>query len=336
MHDLAIIIVSTNEARWLRACLPTVFAATGDLHVDVVVVANGGDADTRVLVETEFPRARVVACANHGFPHANNRALMTVDARYVLLLNPDTEILEGTFGELVSLMDASPDVGLAGCRQVGTDGELAPSMRRFPTPARLLMEALGSERWPIRTPWTGLRQLDREAYAHEFDLDWTTGSFMLLRREALESAGWLDERFFLYCDDPDLGRRVKSAGWTVRHLPQMCIVHHASKMGWSARGYAQNAYAYRLYFAKHMSPVQRRAAVAALATGYALRAVAFPAVRRAEPDAAHAMRAAFRAALGRGGPPYEPPPVVAVRPRLKPPAATATAPGEARKNRVAA
>jgi len=315
MHDLAVIIVSTNEAHWLRRCLPTVFAAAGDIATDVVVVDNGSGGATRAVVESDFPAARVVECENHGFPHANNRALMTVDARYVLFLNPDTEIVRGRLADLVARMDASPEVGLAGCRQVGPDGELHPAMRRFPTPTRLLMEALGSESWPFRAAWTGQRQLEPSEYEREFDLDWTTGSFMFVRREALESAGWLDERFFLYCDDPDLGRKIKDAGWMVRHLPQMEIVHHAGKMGWSERGFRQYAYANRIYFDKHYGALGRRAAVAAAAIGYGLRALLFPLLRRSEPDAARAMRGAFVTVIGRAGPPYEPPPTVTVRPR---------------------
>jgi GT2 family glycosyltransferase len=315
MHDLAVIIVSTNEAQWLRGCLPTVFDAAGDLDLDVVVVDNGSGGVTRAAVESQFPLARVVDCENHGFPHANNRALMTVDARYVLFLNPDTEIVEGSLADIVARMDASPEVGLAGCRQIGPDSELHPTMRRFPTPTRVLMEALGSESWPFRASWTGQRHLHLPDYTREFDLDWTTGSFMLVRREALEGAGWMDERLFLYCDDPDLGRKIKSAGWTVRHLPQMEIVHHAGKMGWSERGYGQYAYANRIYFAKHFGALQRRAAIAASAIGYGLRALLFPLLRRSEPGAARAMRAALVTVLGRAQPPYEMPPAVAVRPR---------------------
>src|SRR4051812_6167176 len=109
MHDVAVIIVSTNEAEWLRACLPTVFARAEGVDVDVVVVDNGAGDGTRELVEREFPRARVVASENHGFPHANNRALMTTDARYVLFLNPDTEIVDGTLADLAARMDAQPE-----------------------------------------------------------------------------------------------------------------------------------------------------------------------------------------------------------------------------------
>src|SRR5919198_6150190 len=114
MHDLAIITVSTNEAQWLRPCLSTVFAHIGDVSVDVVVVDNECHDRTADLVATEFPDARVVRSRNHGFSHANNRGLMTCNARYVLFLNPDTEILDGTFADLVRLMDSRPSVGLIG------------------------------------------------------------------------------------------------------------------------------------------------------------------------------------------------------------------------------
>jgi GT2 family glycosyltransferase len=283
--------------------------------VDVVVVDNDSKDGTRELVESEFPDARVVSCANHGFPHANNRALMTVDARYVLFLNPDTEVVDGTFAELLERMDDNREVGLAGCRQLMPDGELYPTMRRSPNALRLFSEALGAERWPFRASWTGQRELDLDRYVEEFELDWTQGSFMLARREALEAAGWFDERLFLYFDEPDLCLRIRQAGWTVRHLPQMCIVHHADKMGWSPRGHAQYAYAYRHYFAKHLGPLHRRAAMLAVSFGYGLRNLLFPVLRPSEPDAPRAMRAALLTVIGRGSPPYELPPPTAVRER---------------------
>jgi GT2 family glycosyltransferase len=108
VHDLAIITVSTNEAHWIRPLLPTVFAHMGDIRGDVVVVDNDSHDGTADVVATEFPEARSVWSRNHGFGHANNRALMTCNARYVLFLNPDTEILEGTFAELVRMMDERP------------------------------------------------------------------------------------------------------------------------------------------------------------------------------------------------------------------------------------
>jgi GT2 family glycosyltransferase len=314
MHDLAVIIVSTGEGHWLRAMLPTLFAHVGDLDVDVIVVDNDSSDGTAELVSSEFPEARVVWSRNHGFSHANNRALMTVDARYVLFLNPDTEILSGTFEDMVRRMDAAPEVGMAGVQQY-CQGRLYPSMRRYPNALRMLMEAIGSERLPVRTSWMGTRELNLARYEQEFDLDWTAGSFMLVRREALESAGWLDERFFLYSDETDLARRITKAGWKVRHMPHMRIVHHFSKAGFNPRGHAQFALAHRLYAAKHFSPAHRLAFVVALATHYAIRIVVYRLLHRSDPRGPEAMRRALAAVLGAAEPPYEPLAPTAVRPR---------------------
>ena len=181
------------------------------------------------LVEREFPAARVVTCDNYGFGHANNRALLTTNARYIVFLNPDTEIREGSFAELVARMDASPRLGLAGVMQITPDGQVFPTIRRFPNALRALFEAMGSERYPLRASWLGERELDLSRYERETDCDWTSGSFMLARREALESAGYFDERFFIYSEETDLCLRIKSAGWDIRHLPIMTVLHHAAK-----------------------------------------------------------------------------------------------------------
>ena len=130
---------------------------------------------------------------------------------------------------LASLVDARPEVGLAGVRQSTGDGELYPSMRRFPNALRALGEALLCEHWPVRPAWAGERVIDMDAYDHEQECDWTVGAFMVARREALLSSGIMDERFFLQCEEPDLCLRMRRAGWSVRHLPLMTIVHHAGK-----------------------------------------------------------------------------------------------------------
>src|ERR1700704_5955206 len=127
-HDLAIIIISTNEARCVTPCLTTVFARAGDAKLDVIVVDNQSTDGTRELVEGSFPGARVVSSQNGGFGYANNRGWESANARYALFLNPDTEIVDGTFGELVAAMDLRASVGLAGVRQLTGDGALYPSM----------------------------------------------------------------------------------------------------------------------------------------------------------------------------------------------------------------
>ena len=307
MHDLAVIIVSTNEAQWLRPCLTTVFERAGDISIDVVVADNSSTDGTPELARELG--ARVVTCANRGFSHANNRALETCDARYVLFLNPDTEIVEGTFEELVRALDERPTVGLAGVRQLMGDGSLFPTVRRFPNALRALGEALGSERWPVRVRWSGERELDLDRYDRELDCDWTSGSFMCARREAIASAGFLDERFFIYSEETDLCLRIKRAGWEVRHMPTLTIVHHAEKAGVRPKMAAQDAFTRVQFARKHFSPLHRLAYYTALQLRYMTR---FITARDSERRKAAA--SAIRMVLGLDDPPYGPPPEVAVSP----------------------
>jgi N-acetylglucosaminyl-diphospho-decaprenol L-rhamnosyltransferase len=309
--DLAIIIVSTNEARWLEPCIRTVFDHAGDAQLDVVVVDNHSTDGTRELVETNFPAARVVQSENHGFAHANNRGAMTSNARYVLFLNPDTEIVEGDFGELVAAMDERPAVGLAGVRQLTGDGTLWPTIRYFPSVGRALGEALLSEQWPRRPAWAGERELDLSRYEEELECDWTSGSFMLARREALLGAGLLDERFFIYSEEPDLCLRLRRAGWRTVHLPAMTIVHHAGKGGIRPRMVAQDAFARKQYAHKHFSAPRRSAYLTAVFARHAIRAtVPSPNL----PQKREAAKLAMKTLLGRERPPFGSPPPTAVRP----------------------
>lgn len=296
--DLAVVVVSANDARWLEDCLSSVYAHAGAIELETIVVDNASTDGTRELVEDRFPQARVVSSPNLGFAYGNNRGLERTRARYVLLLNPDTEILEGTLAELVALLDETPEVGIAGVRQLDGAGALLPTIRRFPNALRALGEALVSERWPLRPAWAGERVLDPRAYARAGDCDWVVGSFLLARREALLAAGVLDERFFLYSEEPDLCLRVTRAGWRVRYEPQMTIRHYAGKGGVRPRMVAQEAFARRQYARKHFSRVHRALYLAALRLRYRLRGRTL----------------ALRALGGRPTPPFMTPPAQALAP----------------------
>jgi hypothetical protein len=101
------------------------------------------------------------------------------------------------------------------------------TIRRFPNALRARGDAVTAEHLPRRPDSLGARELDRAAYDREVECDWTSGSFMFARREALESAGFLDERLFMYSEETDLCRRIRTAGWEVRHVPWMTILHYA-------------------------------------------------------------------------------------------------------------
>ncbi len=318
MHDLAVIIVSTNDAGWLSRCLESVREHAGEILLDLVVADNESSDGTAALVAERFPGARIVACRNRGFGHANNRALLTCDARYVLFLNPDTEILEGTLADLLSFLDRRPDIGLAGVRQLTPAGDLYPTIRRFPNALRALGEAIGAERFPRALAWLNSRLLNPAAYERELECDWFTGAFLLARAEALLGAGIFDERFFMSSEEVDLARRIKRAGWRVVHLPQLTILHHVhagAPLG--ERMEAQYALARRQYAEKHFSPLHRASYLSLVKLRYRLRLAA--ALARGRRGAPGGPRRALRTLRGAEPPPYGPPPMTAVAPRSESP-----------------
>lgn len=310
MTDLSVIIVSHDDRRWLDRCLRSVLAHAGDAQVEVVLVDNGTDGAARA-VQAAFASVRVLAIENHGFAHANNRGVLVASGRYIVFLNPDTEIVDGDFSELVATLERRPEIGLVGVRQVTADGTLWPTIRYFPSISRALGDSLGAERSRWRARWVGERELNFSLYDREVECDWTSGSFMCARREALLGAGLMDERFFMYSEEPDLCLRIKRAGWSVRHLPQMTILHHAGKGGRPPLVQAQEAYSRRLYAHKHFAVPYRVGYLSMIGARHGLRAVA-PG-RSSGPSRRAAARLALSTLLGRTPPPFAQPPATAVR-----------------------
>jgi N-acetylglucosaminyl-diphospho-decaprenol L-rhamnosyltransferase len=303
MHDLAVVLVSHREIAYLRACLESVFGHQGTCDMEVVLVCNGDDGSAE-LAEHEFPAVRVLRSENRGFAHACNTGLQTCRARFALLQNVDTEVRDGVYSELVTALDARPRVGAAGVLQVDPSGALLPTMRRFPSVARTLAEAFGSERWPVGSSSAGERILDPMPYRSEHRCDWISGSFLALRLEALDEVGMLDERFFLYAEELDLCLRLDRAGWEIRHLPVMTVLHHANRGQENPRLEAQGAYARRQFSAKHFPAPRRLAFDTALALGYAVRGVV-PLGDSRSSARRRAARASLRVILGRERPPFE-------------------------------
>jgi GT2 family glycosyltransferase len=138
---------------------------------------------------------------------------------------------------------------------------------------------------------------------------------MLARRAAIEAAGTLDERFFIYSEETDFCLRIKKAGWDIRHLPHMTILHHANKAGFSEKMSAQDAYAWRQYLAKNFTPGRRLAATAALSLRFGLRATLGGRDKQVNEERRRAARASLATLLGRRPPPFGPPPAQALVPR---------------------
>lgn len=287
------------------ATLRSALGATGAIDVEWIVVDSGSTDGTPDAIERAFPEVRVVRSENRGFAAGNNVGLRIARGRYVLLMNPDVEIASSSLAELVDAMDDRPGVGLASVIQRAPDGVIQYSIRRFPSVVRDVGEALFAAHWPI---FTTLQELETRArkYEHEHSVDWMVGAFLIARGEAIETVGLMDDGFFLYSEEVDWCYRFRAAGWDVRHLPVMTIVHHAGRRD---RGdlMAQLAYSRKRFAHKHFGPVKSRLVRAALVLGHLVRmtAVVPVAVRRA--SARERLRAESRALavqLSLAGPPF--------------------------------
>jgi GT2 family glycosyltransferase len=223
--DLSVIVVTHNGRDMALTTLRSARANLGDISAEWLVADSGSTDGTPDAIEREFPDVTVFRAANRGFAAGNNVALPHARGRYVLLLNPDVEIEHGALADVVAALDERVEVGMASVLQRGSDGRLLPSIRRFPTPARDLGEALGAARVPLLRR---MQELDDEyeRYTQERSVDWLVGAFLIARREAVADVGPMDEAFFLYSEEIDWCHRFRQHGWDIRHFPFAAVIHH--------------------------------------------------------------------------------------------------------------
>ena len=303
--DLTVIVVTHNRADLALATLRSAQAAAGPVSVEWLVVDSGSTDGTPDAIAAQAPAVTLLRCANIGFASANNRALALARGRYVLLLNPDVEIVRGTLAELVEELERQPEIGVASVVHRNPDGSLQYSIRRYPSPLMALGEAVAAARW---SPLRGLREEEvrTRRYAAPQSVDWLVGAFLIARAEAIASVGRLDGRFFLYSEEIDWCYRFRGAGWDVRHLPLMEVVHHTAQTSARPDLTAQLSYAKVQFADKHYGPVSTRAIRTALALRHAVRAGGAAVLRRRPAWRARgsAELHAFRVVVGAADPPF--------------------------------
>jgi GT2 family glycosyltransferase len=200
----------------------------------VTVVDSGSPDGTPDMVAREFPEFRLERRANIGFSAANNLVLRESDADAVLLLNPDTEVYDGTLDTALARLLADPAIGMVGAKLVRQDGELDHAAKRsFPTPLGALAHFTGIGRGPDASAALGQYRATHLGEDEPGEVDAVNGAFMLCRREAVAQVGLLDEGYWLYMEDLDWCHRFWDAGWKVFYEPRSVALH--VKGGSSAR-----------------------------------------------------------------------------------------------------
>ncbi|MHB8625387.1 MAG: glycosyltransferase family 2 protein [Aggregatilineales bacterium] len=265
--DLSIIIVSWNVSKLLADCLdsvgqcchtPSLKSPRADgLTVEVIVVDSASSDGTAAMLLARYPQVELLAQSeNVGFTIGNNIGLKAATGRMLMLLNPDTVVIGDALAQLVKYMDAHLDVGVVGPQTRNADGTIQSTRRRFPTLATAIFESTWLH------PFAPRRVLDHfyvtditdDAIA---DVDWVQGSALMVRREAYEQVGGLDERYVMFSEEVDWCKRIKSAGWRVVYVGTARIIHYGgqSTEQVTARKHIHFQQSKLRYFRKYHGPI---------------------------------------------------------------------------------
>lgn len=233
--DLSIIILNFKTKNLLRECLRTVEVAKPSLNFEVIVVDNASNDGTAEMLRAEFPSVRLIQSdRNRGYAGGNNLGIRAASGKYIMVMNPDILVWPQSIEKLVTFMDTHTDVGIAGPQLTNPDGTIQQSCYRYQT----LLTPVYRRTILGKLPWAK-RAVDlylMKDFDHKTvrDVDWLLGGALIVRREAMEKVGLLDESFFLYFEDADWCRRFWEHGFRVTYVPDSSMVHfhqRASKGG---------------------------------------------------------------------------------------------------------
>jgi N-acetylglucosaminyl-diphospho-decaprenol L-rhamnosyltransferase len=253
--DLAVVIVNYNAGHFLERAIRSAFESAGEAGLEVVVVDNASaDGSARRAIEAHPAAGLIQNRDNVGFARAVNQGIRATSAPFVLLLNPDAEVLSGTLAGLLKVAADHPRAGAIGPVVRDPDGGIYPSARKVPT----LGEALGHSflgQFKPNNRYSRAYTLGDWDHRTERSVEWVSGSCMLVRRAALDQVGLMDEAYFFAVEDVDLCTRLRRAGWEILFTPEVEVLHQVGiSRGRSKRITLEHSRSIYHYFSKFESP----------------------------------------------------------------------------------
>lgn len=223
---LSIVIICWNDWKVIEDCLRSIFNSTRKIQYEVIVSDNGSTDGSVEKIRQQFPTVRLLENhANLGFAKGNNVGIREARGEYVLILNPDTIIHDGSLDRWIGFADAHPEAGAFGCRVNNPDGSYQRAGRPFPTISRYLVAALGLRFLGYLKRPVLLDEYEGWRGDTEREVDWQSGCCLMMRGDLLKRLGGFDERFFYQFEEVDLCRRVWGAGYRIRYTPEASITH---------------------------------------------------------------------------------------------------------------
>jgi GT2 family glycosyltransferase len=224
---VSVIIVSWNARNYLEQCLASLTDKVCRYPMEIIVVDNASSDGSPECVEGRFPHVRLIKSgANLGFAKGNNLGIAQSNGRYLCLINSDVKVLKNCITRLVDYCEQHPRVGMVGPRIMGGDGQLQRSCRGFPSLWNMLCRALALDTLFPRVKLFCGYALSHWSHDNIARVDILSGCFWLVRREAVNQIGGLDEAFFMYGEDMDWCRRFWTSGWKLVFMPSAGAIHY--------------------------------------------------------------------------------------------------------------
>ena len=225
--EVSVVIVNWNVGEFVRTCLNSVLAEAGAVRLQVILVDNDSHDGSPDIVRTEFPQVELIANdSNLGFAVACNQGIAAARGEFVLMLNPDTEVLDGAIAKTVAMMRENPSWGVLGCQVIiAKDGPIQRTGFSFPGPTNLFLIATMLHRLMPKSQFFGKPELSFWDRQSQREVDVVTGMYMLVRQTAIEEVGPMDGDYFVYGEEADWCYRFWQAGWPCVFTPSAQIVH---------------------------------------------------------------------------------------------------------------
>jgi GT2 family glycosyltransferase len=277
--DVSIVIVSWNVRDLLRDCIRSIEDETRRPH-EIIVVDNQSPDGSADMVRDEFPHVRLIANSdNRGFAAANNQGLSVARGRNVLLLNPDTLVLDGAIDTMLEWLERHPDLGCVGCQVLETESDVQLTCFSDPGPLNLLLVETGLHRLLAGSRFFGRPEYVGWDRGDARDVEVVSGMFMLLPRAVVDEVGPMDDAFFVYSEEADWCRRIRDAGYRCAFTPVARIRHREgggkSTASMRPRMYVQLQKSKLIYVDKHYGPAGRALSRATLLASMLTRAMLF-------------------------------------------------------------
>ena len=255
--DVSIIIVNWNTRDILDNSLKSVYGQTSGIAFEIIVIDNASTDGSVKMIKTEFPQVILVGNAeNRGFAAANNQGMEISQGRYILLLNSDTIILDNAIKKTVDVADSKEQAGIIACRVLNPDRSLQLTCSMFPSILNMFLWITYLHKLFPHNRFFCREHMTWWNYDDTREVDVVFGCFMLVRHEALEQVGTMDEQYFMYFEETDLCWRFKKSGWKVMFTPCAEIVH----LGGSSSGQVKSEMmlywkkSMLLFYKKHKDP----------------------------------------------------------------------------------